>query len=48
MRARIAVVAREMVVVPAEQELSEYHRFREELRAAAARDEDGATGPPLM
>ncbi len=48
MRARIAVVAREMVVVPAEQELSEYHRFREELRAAAARDEAGANVPPLM
>jgi hypothetical protein len=48
MRARIAVVAREMVVVPVEQELSEYRRFREELRAAAARDEAGANGPPLM
>lgn len=37
MRARIAVVAREMVTVPAEQELSEYQRFGEELRMAAGR-----------
>ncbi|MGD0374102.1 MAG: GTPase [Streptosporangiaceae bacterium] len=37
MRAQMAVVAREMVVAPAEQELSEYHRFREDLRTAAAR-----------
>ncbi len=35
MRARIAVVAREMAIVPAEQELSEYRRFQEELRVAA-------------
>jgi hypothetical protein len=34
MRARIAVVAREMAIMPAEQELSEYHRFREEFRVA--------------
>ncbi|HEY7145730.1 MAG TPA: GTPase [Streptosporangiaceae bacterium] len=33
-RARMAVVAREMVIVPAEQELSEYQRFGEELRSA--------------
>jgi hypothetical protein len=37
MRARMAVVAREMVIVPAEQELAEYRRFREELRVAAGR-----------
>ncbi len=35
-RARMAVVAREKVVVPAEQELSEYRRFRAELRVAAS------------
>jgi GTP-binding protein EngB required for normal cell division len=35
MRKRMAVVAREMVIVPAEQELSELGRFREELRVAA-------------
>ncbi len=35
MRERMAVVAREMVIVPAEQELSELERFREELRVAA-------------
>ncbi len=48
MRAGIAAAAREMVVVPAEQELSEYRRFRAELRAAAARDEGAADGPALM
>jgi GTP-binding protein EngB required for normal cell division len=37
MRSRITVVARELVVVPAEQELSEYQRFQEELLAAAGR-----------
>jgi GTP-binding protein EngB required for normal cell division len=35
MRDRIDNVAREMVVEPAEQELSEYQRFRDELRVAA-------------
>ncbi len=34
-RARIAVLAQEMAIVPAEQELSEYRRFHEELRVAA-------------
>jgi len=35
MRARIATVAREMAIVPAYQELSEYRRFRDELAVAA-------------
>lgn len=35
MRSRIAVVAREIVVPPVEQELFEYERFTEELRVAA-------------
>jgi GTP-binding protein EngB required for normal cell division len=35
MRARIGDVAREMVIVPVEQELAEYGRFRDELRVAA-------------
>ena len=35
MRDRIENVAREMVVEPAEQELAEYQRFRDELRVAA-------------
>jgi hypothetical protein len=35
MRARIGVVAREMVLIPVEQELAEYGRFRNELRIAA-------------
>ena len=35
MRARIGDVAREMVIVPGEQELAEYGRFRDELRVAA-------------
>ena len=35
MRAGIVVVAREMAIVPAEQELSEYRRFQEELQVAA-------------
>lgn len=35
MRGKIAVVAREMVLIPAEQELAEYERFRSELRIAA-------------
>jgi hypothetical protein len=35
MRDRIGNVAREMVVEPAEQELAEYQRFRDELRVAA-------------
>jgi hypothetical protein len=34
MREEISRVARELVVAPAEQELSEYSRFREELKAA--------------
>ncbi len=34
-RVRMAMVAREMVIVPTEQELSEYQRFQQELRAAA-------------
>jgi hypothetical protein len=34
-RARVAVVAREMVLVPVEQELAEYERFLGELRIAA-------------
>lgn len=34
MRAEIAARARQMVVMPAEQELSEYERFREELSVA--------------
>jgi GTP-binding protein EngB required for normal cell division len=37
MRARIAIVAREMVVQPAEQELAELGRFTDELRIAASR-----------
>jgi GTP-binding protein EngB required for normal cell division len=32
MRSRIATVARELVLMPVEQELSEYDRFREELK----------------
>ena len=35
MRARIGNVAHEMVIVPVEQELAEYGRFRDELRVAA-------------
>jgi hypothetical protein len=35
MRARIGVVAREMVLSPVEQELAEYQRFLSELRVAA-------------
>jgi hypothetical protein len=35
MRARIGVVAREMVLIPVEQELAEYGRFLSELRIAA-------------
>ena len=35
MREKIQNVAREMVIEPAEQELAEYHRFRDELRVAA-------------
>jgi GTP-binding protein EngB required for normal cell division len=35
MRARIGDVAREMVIVPVEEELAEYGRFRDELRVAA-------------
>ena len=35
MRARVGTVAREMVLVPADQELGEYQRFRSELRVAA-------------
>jgi hypothetical protein len=35
MRARIGVVAREMVLIPVEQELAEYGRFLDELRIAA-------------
>jgi 50S ribosome-binding GTPase len=35
MRARIGVVAREMVLIPVEQELAEYRRFHDELRIAA-------------
>jgi hypothetical protein len=34
MRSRIATVARELVLIPVEQELSEYDRFRAELRTA--------------
>jgi hypothetical protein len=34
MRSRIAKVARELVLMPVEQELSEYDRFREELKTA--------------
>jgi GTP-binding protein EngB required for normal cell division len=34
MRTRIATVARELVLMPVEQELSEYDRFREELKTA--------------
>ena len=35
MRAKITDVAREMVIVPAERELGEFERFREEFRVAA-------------
>jgi GTP-binding protein EngB required for normal cell division len=35
MRARIGKVAHEMVIIPVEQELAEYGRFRDELRVAA-------------
>jgi GTP-binding protein EngB required for normal cell division len=35
MRAGIAVVARDMVVIPTEQELAEFSRFRSELQVAA-------------
>jgi GTP-binding protein EngB required for normal cell division len=35
MRAKIAAIARDMVLAPAEQELGEYQRFRGELRVAA-------------
>ncbi|HEX4062156.1 MAG TPA: ABC transporter [Streptosporangiaceae bacterium] len=34
MRSRIAKVAREFVLIPVEQELSEYDRYRDELKAA--------------
>ena len=34
MRSRIATVARELVLMPVEQELSEYDRYREELKTA--------------
>ena len=34
MRSRIARVARELVLIPVEQELSEYDRYREELKTA--------------
>jgi GTP-binding protein EngB required for normal cell division len=34
MRSRIAKVARELVLIPVEQELSEYDRYREELKTA--------------
>jgi GTP-binding protein EngB required for normal cell division len=36
MRSRVAKVARELVLMPVEQELSEYDRFREELKTARA------------
>jgi hypothetical protein len=35
MRAKIAVVAREMVIMPAELELAEYRRFVDEFRIVA-------------
>jgi hypothetical protein len=35
MSAGIAVVARDMVVIPTEQELAEFSRFRSELQVAA-------------
>jgi hypothetical protein len=35
MRARIGDVAREMVIIPLEQELAEYERFRHEFRVVA-------------
>ena len=35
MRDRIAAVARDMVVIPAEQELAEFDRFRSEYQVAA-------------
>jgi hypothetical protein len=35
MRAKVATVAREMVLAPAEQELAEFQRFRSEVRVAA-------------
>jgi hypothetical protein len=35
MRAKIAAVAREMVIMPAEQELAEYRRFADEFRIVA-------------
>ncbi len=35
MRSRISAIARDLVIVPAEQELSELQRFRDELRVAA-------------
>ena len=44
-RARIAAVAREMAIVPAEQELSEYRRFRDELAVAAGHFVSDSTGP---
>jgi len=37
MRTRIATVAREYVLIPVEQELSEYDRFREELKTVRGR-----------
>jgi len=37
MRSRITTVARELVLVPVEQELSEYDRFRAELKTARGR-----------
>jgi GTP-binding protein EngB required for normal cell division len=36
-RSRIAAIARDLVIVPVEQELSELQRFRDELRVAAGR-----------
>jgi GTP-binding protein EngB required for normal cell division len=48
MRSRIAMVAREMVTVPVEQELSEYQRFQEELLVAAGRSGAIPDQPKLM
>ena len=44
MRTGIAGVAREMVIMPVEQELSIYDRFRAELAIARGRLAPGGTG----
>jgi GTP-binding protein EngB required for normal cell division len=47
MKERVAVVAAEMVVVPAEQELAELERYREEARIAERGLQPSSSGRPL-